>query len=105
MGMFESLISQLETSEVVKSTIKKFEGVREILVATVNRFDQRFGDAEKRDQEYYTVLVDKLNSVEAKLDRVLFSLDHPSDIAPAGDDGLLAMHFEIEPDFVTKAGT
>lgn len=80
MGMLDGLIEQLENSPIVKKTIVQFEQVRDILVATVNRFDQRFGQIDE-----------KLASVDTNTTRILFILEHPSNIVPAGDDGLMKL--------------
>lgn len=73
MGMLDGMIEQLEKSPIVQKTIKDFENIRQILVATVNRFDERFGQ------------------LDAKADRIIFLLEHPHQGAPAGDDGLMKL--------------
>lgn len=71
MGMLDGLIQQLETSPIVQNAMKEFLSIKAILVATVNRFDQRFG------------------VLDSKADRIIFLLEHPHQGAPAGDDGLM----------------
>lgn len=86
MGMLDGLIEQLEKSPVVQNAMVQFDGVRKILVATVNRFDSRFGEADTK--------TDELNR---KLDRILFILENPSYTPLAGEHVLaLSENSEVQ---------
>lgn len=87
MGMLDGLIEQLENSPAVAKAMAQFNQLREIFVATVNRFDSRFQSA----QDLQVAISKSLLDLHAKMDEILFHLKHPSDIAPAGDDGLMKM--------------
>lgn len=86
-GVLDGLIQQLETSPMVQKAMAEFLSVKNILVATVNRFDQRFGEAEERLKNLHA----SVEGVDIKAERIIFLLEHPSDIRPAGNDGLMKM--------------
>src|SRR6266481_5297386 len=74
MGMFDGLLQQLENSPIVQKTVEDFKNIQRVLVATVNRFDERFG------------------VLDAKADRIIYLLEHgDKTIVPAGDDGLMKL--------------
>lgn len=87
MGMLDGLIEQLENSPAVAKATAQVNEFRAILVATINRFDSRFQSA----QDLQVAISKSLIDLHTKVDEVLFRLKHPSDIVPAGDDGLMKM--------------
>lgn len=85
MGMLDGLIEQLENSPAVAKAMVQVNEFRAILVATVNRFDTRFQSA----QDLQVAISKSLLDLHSKADEILYHLKHPSDIVPAGDDGLM----------------
>jgi hypothetical protein len=92
MGMLDGLIEQLEQSPTVARTMEQFNSVKNILIATVNRFDARFQQAENLAIAQSEALV----RIEQKIDRLIFINQFSSDMKPAADDGLLAMSLASE---------
>lgn len=85
MGMFDSLLQQLESSPVVQKTVEDFKNLQRVLVATVNRFDERFG------------------ALDAKADKIIFLLEHTDKtIVPAGDDGLMKLLGESGEEMIVR---
>lgn len=73
MGMVDGLIEQLGNSPAVQDAMGKLIELREGVIQAMAHFNTR------------------LDVMDGKLDRIIFSIEHPSDIAPAADDGLMKL--------------
>lgn len=85
MAMIDGLIEGLAESPAVKNAMAQFKQVRDILVATVNRIDERFGQQDA-----------KLLLIAHGMDKVLAILQKDPLVAPAADDGIQALVYESE---------
>lgn len=85
MAMIDGLIEGLAESPAVKNAMAQFKQVRDILVATVNRIDERFGQQDA-----------KLLLIAQGMDKILAILQKDPLVAPAADDGIQALIGEGE---------
>jgi len=97
-----AMLDKLADSPQVKLAMDQFVELHNGIINAVTHFNSRF---DKQDQftTGFAQLVDcKLSSIEGKCDKILFLLEHPSDVAPAGDDGLLKMLSESGEEMVIQ---
>lgn len=76
----ESILAKLAENPQVLAVIEQVKQVCNGIVIGMSHFNARFDKIEQMH-----------TSNGQKLDEILFHLKHPSDIAPAGDDGLMGL--------------
>lgn len=81
-----AMLDKLADSPQVKLAMDQFVELRNGVVSAAAHFNSCFDDAAQQRKMANMLLV----NMDRKLDRILFLLEHPSDVAPAGDDGLMA---------------
>jgi hypothetical protein len=69
----QSIIDNLLKSPAIQSAMAEAMELRNNIIKTCVRFDARF------------------DALEERANRIIFLLEHPSDIIPAGDDGLVRL--------------
>lgn len=73
MGLFDSVVSSMGESPQIQEALTLLKNYVQGQVNAMAHFNTR------------------MDQFEAKVDRMLFILEHPSNIAPAGDDGLMKL--------------
>lgn len=81
----DGILAKLAESPQVKDAMNQFTETRNGIITAMQHFNTQLE----------TIKVAQLE-IQAKCDRILFHLEHPSDVAPAGDDGLLALHAGLD---------
>lgn len=76
----QMMLDKLADSPQVKQAMIQFIEVREGIINAAAHFNSRFDALESL-----------MKDSNAKQDKILFLLEHPSDVAPAGDDGLMKL--------------
>lgn len=75
-----AILDKLLDNPEIKKVVEQFSQVANGVVIAMKHFNGRFDALE---------LEVKANS--AKMDKLLFSQEHPSNVLPAGDDGLMKL--------------
>lgn len=84
---WNEIIGKLAESPVVADAMKQFTETRNGIIQAMNHFNERFD----RQDAIMTSIATEVITVGDKSNQILFLLQHPSDVAPAADDGLMAL--------------
>lgn len=96
MGMLDGMLDGLATNPAVVQAMGKFEEVRDGIIKAVVHFNTRFDQQDKFSLDTFNALKDSIDSLHSKADRIIFCLEYPESIVPAGAHNILDVVGEQE---------